>query len=104
MDPAKARTMLREFAVYYRRLLENSEDLIPLAAEIEQTERYLMFQKARFGEENILMETTSSPGSKTSGSPPSSCSPSSQTPSGMPAATTARRCISRCACTTRATA
>ncbi len=62
MDPAKARTMLREFAVYYRRLLENSEDLIPLAAEIEQTERYLMFQKARFGEENIVMETDIEPG------------------------------------------
>ena len=54
-DPDKARTMLREFAVYYRRLLENSEDLIPLEAEIEQTERYLMFQRARFGEDTILM-------------------------------------------------
>lgn len=54
-DPAKARTMLREFAIYYRRLLENSEDLIPLSKEIEQTERYLMFQKARFGEDAITM-------------------------------------------------
>lgn len=56
-DPTKARVMLREFAVYYRRLLENSEDLIELAAEVEQTERYLMFQRARFGEDSIIMHT-----------------------------------------------
>ena len=55
-DPAKARTMLREFALYYRRLLENSEDLIPLSTEIDQTSRYLMFQRARFGEDAIEME------------------------------------------------
>ena len=61
-DPDKARVMLREFAVYYRRLLENSEDLIPLSKEIEQTERYLMFQKARFGEENIVMNVEVEPG------------------------------------------
>ena len=61
-DPAEARTMLREFAVYYRRLLENSEDLIPLAAEVEQTERYLMFQKARFGQDAILMDVDVEPG------------------------------------------
>lgn len=54
-DPNKARTMLREFAVYYRRLLENSEDLIPLSSEVEQTERYLMFQRARFGEDSVKM-------------------------------------------------
>lgn len=52
-DSNKARTMLREFAVYYRRLLENSEDMIPLSSEVEQTERYLMFQRARFGEESV---------------------------------------------------
>ena len=61
-DPAQARIMLREFAVYYRRLLENSEDLIPLAAEVEQTERYLMFQKARFGQDSILMDVDVEPG------------------------------------------
>ena len=61
-DPAKARTMLREFAIYYRRLLENSEDLIPLSKEIEQTERYLMFQKARFGEDQIVMTVDVEPG------------------------------------------
>ena len=64
-DPDKARTMLREFAVYYRRLLENSEDLIPLSKEVEQTERYLMFQKARFGEDMINMEVDVEPGLET---------------------------------------
>jgi two-component system sensor histidine kinase LytS len=61
-DPVKARTMLREFAIYYRRLLENSEDLIPLSKEIEQTERYLMFQKARFGEDAIRLHIDMEPG------------------------------------------
>ena len=56
-DPDKARTMLREFAVYYRRLLENSEDLIPLYKELDQVERYLMFQRARFGESAVEMHT-----------------------------------------------
>lgn len=54
-DPVKARVMLREFATYYRRMLENSEDLIPLSQEVEQTERYLMFQNARFGEGAITL-------------------------------------------------
>lgn len=57
-DPAKARTMLREFATYYRRLLENSDDLIELSKEIEQTERYLMFQRARFGEDQFELRVT----------------------------------------------
>lgn len=61
-DPAKARTMLREFAIYYRRMLENSEDFIPFTKEIEQTERYLMFQKARFGEEAITLDVEVEPG------------------------------------------
>ena len=55
-EPEKARIMLREFAVYYRRLLENSEDMIPLSVEIEQTDRYLMFQRARFGEDAVEMK------------------------------------------------
>ncbi|MCQ2751939.1 MAG: histidine kinase [Coriobacteriales bacterium] len=54
-NPDKAREMLREFAVYYRSLLENSQDLIPISREVEQTQRYLMFQKARFGEDSVEM-------------------------------------------------
>jgi len=39
-DPMKARTLLREFAVFYRRTLEDSTDRIMLSREIEQTMRY----------------------------------------------------------------
>lgn len=54
-DPAKARQLLREFAVFYRRTLEDSSDLILLDREIEQTSRYFMFEVARFGEERLEM-------------------------------------------------
>ena len=54
-NPDEARGMLREFATYYRRLLENAEDLIPLARELEQTERYLKFQLARFGKDSLKL-------------------------------------------------
>ena len=53
-DPTKARDLLREFSVFYRRTLENSQALVPMSAEIEQTERYLHIEKARFGEDRII--------------------------------------------------
>ena len=53
-DPTKARDLLREFSVFYRSTLENSQTLVPLSAEIEQTERYLHIEKARFGEDRII--------------------------------------------------
>jgi two-component system, LytTR family, sensor histidine kinase LytS len=49
-DPTRARTLLREFAVFYRQTLENSSDLIPLEREMQQTLRYFAFEEARFGE------------------------------------------------------
>lgn len=53
-DPVRARTLLREFATFYRQTLENSsESLIPLEREMEQTRRYLTFEYARFGEDRI---------------------------------------------------
>ena len=52
-DPAQARNLLREFAVFYRQTLESSDQLIPLARELEQTRRYLRFEHARFGEDRI---------------------------------------------------
>ncbi len=55
-DPMKARDLLREFAVFYRRLLENSSELIPLSREIEQTERYFMFEQARFGSDRVELK------------------------------------------------
>ncbi|MCD8316637.1 MAG: histidine kinase [Eggerthellaceae bacterium] len=50
-DPAKARDLLREFAVFYRSVLEDSGERISLEREIEQTKRYFMFEVARFGED-----------------------------------------------------
>jgi two-component system sensor histidine kinase LytS len=52
-DPPKARELLREFASFYRRTLENSEELITLDRELEYVRRYLAFERARFGEERI---------------------------------------------------
>ena len=49
-DPTRARNLLREFAVFYRQTLESSDQLIPLARELEQTRRYLRFEHARFGD------------------------------------------------------
>ncbi len=54
-DPTKARTLLRDFAVFYRRALEDSSDRIMLSREIEQTMRYFSFELARFGEESIVL-------------------------------------------------
>ena len=53
-DPVQARNLLREFAVFYRRTLENSQSLVPLSVELEQTQRYLHIEKARFGEDRIV--------------------------------------------------
>lgn len=53
-DPTKARDLLREFAVFYRRTLESSESQITLDQELEQTRRYLTIERARFGEDRII--------------------------------------------------
>ena len=54
-DPTKARNLLREFSAFYRATLQSSQSLIPLSAEIEQTRRYLQIEKARFGEDRIIV-------------------------------------------------
>ncbi len=54
-DPVRARDLLREFAAFYRRTLEAAEELIPLSVELEQTNRYLHFEIARFGN-RIMVE------------------------------------------------
>ncbi len=53
MDPPRARELLREFASFYRATLDNSGSLIPVSREVQQTKRYLVFEKARFGEDRI---------------------------------------------------
>ncbi|HIW76057.1 MULTISPECIES: histidine kinase [Gordonibacter] len=60
-DPEKARILLREFAVFYRRTLEDSADLIVFAREMEQTKRYFTFEIARFGEDRVAMEVDIDP-------------------------------------------
>lgn len=60
-DPEKARVLLREFAVFYRRTLEDSADLIVFAREMEQTKRYFAFEIARFGEDRVAMEVDIEP-------------------------------------------
>lgn len=55
-DPQKARELLREFAVFYRSTLENSQDLIEFSREVAQTQRYFMFEVARFGEDRLELE------------------------------------------------
>ena len=52
-DPVRARTLLREFAKFYRSTLEDSGDLIEFRRELEQTQRYFMFELARFGEDRL---------------------------------------------------
>ncbi len=60
-DPETARKLLREFAVFYRRTLEDSADLIVFAREMEQTQRYFTFEVARFGPERVSMEVDIAP-------------------------------------------
>lgn len=55
-DPPKAYILLRDFAVFYRATLENAQELIPLARELQQTMRYFSFEIARFGEDRLGME------------------------------------------------
>ena len=60
-DPNRARELLREFAVFYRSTLEDSDDLISLERELQQVERYFSFEVARFGEERLRLEVDVDP-------------------------------------------
>lgn len=55
-DPATARELLREFASFYRRMLEDNEGLIPLRQELEYALTYLRFEQARFGDRLLVSE------------------------------------------------
>ncbi|MDR2492155.1 MAG: histidine kinase [Coriobacteriales bacterium] len=61
-NPAQARILLREFAVFYRQTLEGSLDRITLEQEHLQTLRYFGFEVARFGEERLSMDGSFEPG------------------------------------------
>ena len=60
-DPMKARTLLREFAVFYRRTLEDSTERISLGRELDQVQRYFGFELARFGDERLALEVNAAP-------------------------------------------
>jgi two-component system sensor histidine kinase LytS len=55
-DPGTARELLREFASFYRRMLEDNEGLIPLRTELEYALTYLRFEQARFGDRLVVEE------------------------------------------------
>jgi two-component system, LytTR family, sensor histidine kinase LytS len=55
-DPDQARTLLREFAWFYRRTLEASDELVPLATEVKYVQTYLHFEMARFGDRIEVVE------------------------------------------------
>jgi two-component system, LytTR family, sensor histidine kinase LytS len=55
-DPDQARTLLREFAWFYRRTLEASDELVPLATEVKYVQTYLHFEMARFGDRIEVIE------------------------------------------------
>ncbi|MBQ9022086.1 MAG: histidine kinase [Eggerthellaceae bacterium] len=65
-DPEHARELLRDFASFYRSVLENSSDLITLEREIEQTKRYMGFEIARFGEERLQFDVSMKDGTELS--------------------------------------
>ena len=60
-NPERARVLLREFAFFYRRTLEDSSEQIQLAKEIEQTLRYFSFEEARFGEDRVAIDVDIDP-------------------------------------------
>lgn len=55
-NPQHARILLREFATFYRQTLEGSMEKNTLDWEITQTLRYLGFEKARFGADQIIVK------------------------------------------------
>ena len=61
-EPLRARELLREFAQFYRATLDNSGSLIPVKRELVQTMRYLKFEKARFGEDRIVVTVDAAEG------------------------------------------
>ena len=49
-DPTEARRLLRQFGSFYRRTLEEAEDLVTLDRELEFVDTYVQLEKARFGD------------------------------------------------------
>lgn len=55
-DALSARELLRDFASFYRRTLEDNDALVPLERELEYVRTYLRFETARFGDRIMIDE------------------------------------------------
>jgi len=55
-DPIEARRLLRQFGAFYRRTLEQTDDLVTLERELEFVETYVELEQARFGERLEIVE------------------------------------------------
>lgn len=53
-DPTEARRLLRQFGTFYRRTLEQADDLVTVEREIEFVRTYLELEQARFGERLVF--------------------------------------------------
>ena len=53
-DPAEAHRLLRQFATFYRRALEHTDELITVERELAYTNSYLELEQARFGERLLV--------------------------------------------------
>ncbi len=54
-DPVEARRLLRQFGAFYRRTLEQTQDLVTVEREVEFVLTYLELEKARFGERFVFV-------------------------------------------------
>ncbi|TLM92202.1 MAG: sensor histidine kinase, partial [Actinobacteria bacterium] len=59
-DPNEARRLLRQFGAFYRRTLENAEDLVALERELEFVATYVELEQARFGD-RLVYEVDADP-------------------------------------------
>ena len=60
-NPEKAREMLRQFAAFYRGTLEQDSEVVRIEQEIENVERYVSLQQARFGEDRLSFNVVADP-------------------------------------------
>lgn len=55
-DPTEARRLLRQFGAFYRRTLEQQEQLVTIQRELEFVDTYVELEKARFGDRLEFLE------------------------------------------------
>lgn len=55
-DPAQAHRLLRQFGTFYRRTLEQADDMVTVAKELEFVSSYVELEQARFGDRLEVLE------------------------------------------------